>query len=230
MTINSVSAVQPVSSQAVSGIRDKEQLIQELVQSKQGSSEFAVVLQKTLNEASLQDEAGAASASYDSDGLLWQQLSPMVSTAESASMAGGPSRPTDYNDLISAASQKYGVPEALIKAVIDTESSFRADAVSSAGAKGLMQLMDGTARGLGVTDSFDPAQNIDAGTRYLSHQLKAFGGEVGLALAAYNAGPTRISKLGITSDEQLMNQLHVLPQETSQYIAKVQNARSKYEV
>ena len=138
--------------------------------------------------------------------------------------------PTDYNDLISAASQKYGVSEALIKAVIDTESSFRPDAVSSAGAKGLMQLMDGTARGLGVTDSFDPAQNIDAGTRYLSHQLKAFGGEVGLALAAYNAGPTRISKLGITSDEQLMNQLHVLPQETSQYIAKVQNARSKYEM
>lgn len=55
-----------------------------------------------------------------------------------------------------------------------------------------MQLMDGTAAGLGVTDPFDPAQNIDAGTRYLSYQIKRFDGQVNMALAAYNAGPNRL--------------------------------------
>lgn len=135
----------------------------------------------------------------------------------------------DFEELIVQASNKYGVPQSLIKAVIETESSFNANAVSSAGAKGLMQLMDGTARGLGVTDPFDPVQNIDGGTRYLSYQLKRFGGELRTALAAYNAGPGRVQQLGISNDEQLMEKFHLLPKETQNYIAKIERARIKYE-
>ncbi|MNW29440.1 Soluble lytic murein transglycosylase [Fontibacillus panacisegetis] len=136
----------------------------------------------------------------------------------------------DLEALIIEASQKYGVPASLIKAVIETESSFNPQATSKVGAKGLMQLMDGTARGLGVTNSFDPAQNIDGGTRYLANNIKRFGGDINTALAAYNAGPGRLQKLGITNDQQLMEKLHLLPVETQNYITKISNAQSKYEV
>jgi len=129
-----------------------------------------------------------------------------------------------YASLIQAASAKYGVDSGLIQSVIEVESSFRPDAVSSAGAKGLMQLMDGTARGLGVTNSFDPEQNINGGTRYLSLLLNKYEGNVGVALAAYNAGPGRIDSLGIKTDEQLQANMESLPKETQRYITKVLSA------
>jgi soluble lytic murein transglycosylase-like protein len=132
---------------------------------------------------------------------------------------------SEYASLIEQASAKYGVDASLIEAVIRTESGFRADAVSSAGAKGLMQLMDGTARGLGVTNSFDPAQNIDAGTRYLSFLLKKYDGNEQVALAAYNAGPGRVDRTGIKTNEQLIANLEALPEETQRYVAKVLQAR-----
>ncbi|NMO94809.1 lytic transglycosylase domain-containing protein [Paenibacillus lemnae] len=183
------------------------------------------------------------------DGLLWQQLDMKENINSLDGQAGGiyqPLSPTsssehvevqesaprsgDYEQLILSASQRYGVPVDLIKAVIDTESSFNPNAVSSAGAKGLMQLMDATARGLGVSNSFDPAANIEGGTKYLAYQLEKFGGEVGMALAAYNAGPGRVSRLGLSSDEELMNKLELLPSETQSYIHKVLQSRTKYEV
>jgi soluble lytic murein transglycosylase-like protein len=132
--------------------------------------------------------------------------------------------PTQYDDIIKQASQKYGISEALIKAVIKVESSFNPETVSSAGAKGLMQLMDATARGLGITNSFDPAQNIDGGTKYLSYQLKRFDGQEKLALAAYNGGPNRLAKLGIQTEQELMEKLHLLPQETQNYLRKIDHA------
>lgn len=132
--------------------------------------------------------------------------------------------PTQYDDFIKQASQKYGISEALIKAVIKVESSFNPEVVSSAGAKGLMQLMDATARGLGISNSFDPAQNIDGGTKYLSYQVKRFGGSEKLALAAYNAGPNRLGKLGIQTEQDLMEKMHLLPKETQNYLRKIDNA------
>lgn len=95
---------------------------------------------------------------------------------------------------IEAAASKYNLPSKLIASVIRAESNFRADAVSPAGAQGLMQLMPATARELGVTDPFDVQQNIDGGARYLRQMLDRFGGDLEVALAAYNAGPGTVQK------------------------------------
>lgn len=133
-----------------------------------------------------------------------------------------------YDDLISAAGAKYGVDPALIKGVVQSESFFNPNAQSSAGAKGLMQLMDGTARGLGVTNSFDPAQNIDGGTRFLSYLLRKYDGNVSTALAAYNAGPGRVDRLGIANDQDVAAHLHKLPEETQKYINKVLAASQQW--
>lgn len=99
-----------------------------------------------------------------------------------------------YDQYINSASAKYGVPVNLIKGVIKAESSGDPNARSSAGAVGLMQLMPKTASGLGVTNPYDPGQNIDGGTKYLAGLLKEFNGSVPLALAGYNAGDGAVKK------------------------------------
>ena len=97
---------------------------------------------------------------------------------------------------IQEAAQKYELAPELIKAVIRAESGFKVDAVSVAGAQGLMQLMPATAKDLGVTNPFDIRQNIDGGTRYLRQMLDLFDGDTRLALSAYNAGPGNVQKYG----------------------------------
>jgi len=99
-----------------------------------------------------------------------------------------------YGTSINKAAKAYRVDPRLIYSVIMTESSGRADAVSPKGAKGLMQLLDGTAADLGVVDSLNAHQNIMGGTRYLRQLLDKFEGNTRLALAAYNAGPSTVSK------------------------------------
>jgi soluble lytic murein transglycosylase-like protein len=99
-----------------------------------------------------------------------------------------------YEDLIHQAAAKFSLNPDLIRAVIRTESAFDALAVSSAGAQGLMQLMPALAVELGVTDAFDPEQNIMAGSRYLSALLIYHGGDIPLALASYNAGPGAVAR------------------------------------
>ena len=100
-----------------------------------------------------------------------------------------------FTDLINAAAKKHGVDAKLVAAVTRAESGFNPKAVSSAGAKGLMQLMDPTAKMLGVKDSFDPKQNVDGGAKFLGEMIKKFK-KPELALAAYNAGPGNVQKHG----------------------------------
>ncbi|RUL76771.1 lytic transglycosylase domain-containing protein [Dyella choica] len=97
-----------------------------------------------------------------------------------------------YKDAIREASLESGVDEALIRAIIHAESAFNPRAMSLKGAQGLMQLMPGTANNMGVLDAFDPAQNIRGGARYLGLLMRNFNGDVRLAAAAYNAGPSAV--------------------------------------
>lgn len=118
-----------------------------------------------------------------------------------------------YQAEITAAAKKYNLPEKLITSVIKQESNFNASATSAAGASGLMQLMPATARYLGVSDRFDPAQNIMGGAKYLRQMLDQFDNNVETALAAYNAGPGNVKKYG-----------GIPPfQETQNYVKKIMN-------
>lgn len=124
------------------------------------------------------------------------------------SLAGVP-----YGDLFVKAGAKYGVSPKLLAAVAKVESSYNPNAVSKSGAQGLMQLMPGTAKGLGVKNSFDPEQAINGGAKLLAHNLKEFK-SLPLALAAYNAGGGAVHKYG-----------GIPPfAETQAYVPKVQKA------
>ncbi|WP_322619381.1 lytic transglycosylase domain-containing protein [Bacillus fonticola] len=128
--------------------------------------------------------------------LVYGITNPTLSTLpaidnESASLVSN-----DVDEIISYASQTFGVREDIIRTVIEKESGFRQEAVSSAGAQGFMQLMPATARGLGVEDPFDAKQNIMGGTKYLRQMLDRYGDNLSLALAAYNAGPGTVDKYG----------------------------------
>jgi len=125
------------------------------------------------------------------------------------------------DDAILGASMKYGMDPNLIKSVIRAESNFNPDAVSRAGAQGLMQLMPNTAASLGVNDPFDIIENVDGGTKYLSKMLEMFGGDLRLALAAYNAGPTAVKKYdGIPPYEETQNYVPSVLGYREQYIVR----------
>ena len=110
------------------------------------------------------------------------------------------------NDLFEEAAQTYGVSVNLLKAIGYAESSFRPDATSHCGAQGIMQLMPKTAEYLGVSDAYDPKENIMGGAKYISQLLNKYDGNVSLALAAYNAGSGNVAKYnGIPPFEETQN-------------------------
>ncbi len=120
---------------------------------------------------------------------------------------------------IADASTKYGVNANLIRAIIKTESNFNPNAVSPAGAKGLMQLMPCNIEHYGVNDPFNIEQNIDAGTRHIKDYLKTYNYDLNMALAAYNFGPGNMASRGISSSSDF----YKLPSETKNYLVKINN-------
>ncbi len=115
--------------------------------------------------------------------------SPEMSAAEQANRE-------KIEQMIREVSDRYRVDPALVRAVIQTESNWNTSAISRKGARGLMQLVPGTAQQLGVNNAFDPKQNLDGGVRYLHTLLERYNGDLDKALAAYNAGPGAVDRAG----------------------------------
>lgn len=110
-------------------------------------------------------------------------------------------------ELTEAAAANHSLRPELIRAVVRQESAGQPCAISSAGAMGLMQLMPATASQFGVTDPFDPRQNLDAGARFLKDLMMRYGGDLSLALSAYNAGPAVVDSVGIPKYRETQNYL-----------------------
>jgi soluble lytic murein transglycosylase-like protein len=176
----------------------------------------AVVSRVQELEALVRPPARVSPTAFASQLASAQSVAGLASVqSASAPVAGGA---TPYDAEISAAAARHGVDPALLKGLIRQESGFDPNAGSPAGARGLAQLMPGTAAALGVTDPTDPAQAIEGGAKYLRQQLDAFGGDVSKALAAYNAGPGAVTRYGGVPPYA----------ETQEYVRKVQAFAAGY--
>ena len=139
--------------------------------------------------------------SIGDDGSVTLYNGPMVYSDQGVAPVAAPTRPTNQPvlphivDIIAKAASHYSLSPDLVEAVAWQESRFRVGAISPKGAVGLMQLMPGTARALGV-DPHDVSQNVHGGAAYLGQMLSRYGGNVELALAAYNAGPGAVDRYG----------------------------------
>lgn len=144
-----------------------------------------------------------------------------LTSSQNSSKVEVTSKDEDVNTTIESAikqsAKKYGVDENLIKSIIKVESNFDSNAVSSVGAKGLMQIMPFNYNSLGITDPFNIEQNIEGGTKYIKKCLDMYNGDAQMALAAYNGGSGRMASRGVNS----VNDLYKMPKETQNYVSKV---------
>lgn len=191
------------------------------------SGVFDIVLYSLLN--SVANNTNYTQTSLDNSEVLGDILNNNVtsninnykvnqnSTKEVTIESNNSDTNTKINMAVKSAAQKYGIDENLIKAIIKKESSFNPNAVSSAGAKGLMQIMPFNFKSLGITDPFNIEQNIEAGTKLLKQYLDKFDGNVEMGLMAYNAGPGTMRKRGVSAPHEL----YKMPKETQNYVPKV---------
>jgi soluble lytic murein transglycosylase-like protein len=190
--------------------------LQSLIAAAGGGSPLAspaTATPATTPTTSFNDVLSQATGATATDGST-----AVAGTGAAKTIAGATGANTPYATEIDAAAAKYGVDGNLLRGLIKQESGFNPKAGSPAGAQGLTQLMPGTARALGCTNPWDPAQNIDAGARYLKQQLDRFGGDVPKALAAYNAGPGAVQRYGGVPPYA----------ETQNYVRRVQAYAAEY--
>lgn len=181
--------------------------------SKAGDSgNVSKVLNPESQRSGSNNQVSESSAFYEA--LINAQNANLTAGTNNLSGKGGASR---YDQIIKETAGRYNIDPALVKAVMMAESGGNANARSSAGALGLMQLMPSTARGLGVNNPLDPIENIEGGTKYLKRMVDEFG-DIKLALAAYNAGPGAVKRYGGVPPYK----------ETQRYIVKVLDLYSKY--
>jgi soluble lytic murein transglycosylase-like protein len=178
--------------------------------------------------AFVDDQGGMYLSNVPDDGRYRVLIGPIDSSSETAREAPlsparqAPLRPDDrqqYGAVVEQTAVRFGIDPALLRAVISVESGYDPNAISRRGAGGLMQLMPETAKRYGVTNVFDPVDNVRGGARYLAELLKTFENDLQLALAAYNAGEAAVLKYG----------KRVPPyRETVAYVAKVVDSYHKY--
>lgn len=196
---------------------EKSQNFESMIQQKQGvntpigtasltapNSLIGKQLQWNQNQATLLDKKNSKTLNrnthYTNIRGQTKKLSGLnqssYTSSHRMSSAKGNSELNTYKSLIHKYSRKYNLDPNLVAGIMQQESGFKANATSHCGAMGLMQLMPGTAKLMGVNNAYDPEQNIEGGAKYLRQMLDKFDGNVILALAAYNAGPHNVEKYG----------------------------------
>jgi soluble lytic murein transglycosylase-like protein len=190
--------------------------------------EFEIIYQ-ALTDYMTKTEAGGklSNAVNNSNGKNLEEIKMLLNNglnynANTSRLISGASTTGDadmnkINSIVNKYSKQYGVDSNLILSIIKSESDFNTNSTSSAGAKGLMQLMPENCKAKGVTDAYDPDQNIKAGVQLLKEYINMYGGNTEMAVAAYNAGPGTLQRRGVTSTSDL----YKLPSETQKYVPKV---------
>jgi soluble lytic murein transglycosylase-like protein len=193
------------------------------LQSMMGASTPAAAAPTSSSTSFSSALASATGSTGTSNASLASLASPLGTQAASATSTSS-SLPagTPYAAEITAAAQANGLDPALLAGLIKQESGFNPNAGSGAGARGLTQLMPGTAAGLGVSNVLDPVQSINGGAKYLKQQLEAFGGDTAKALAAYNAGPGAVQRFGgIPPYSETQNYVRIVQANAAAYRAGI---------
>lgn len=191
-------------------VMQKPAMFQAILEEKLGIPAAGSEVNSAVQSTAAQDYLSAAAQSYIGGAM---QNASGTTTASLAQQA------QPYMQYIQNASAKYNIPTDLILGVIKAESDFNPNSVSYAGAMGLMQLMPENCAEDGVTNPFDPAQNIEAGTAEISRFLDKYNGDLKLALAAYNTGPGNLSKRNVVSSQSAEYQ--TVPQIVRDYVDRV---------
>ncbi|MGG1659643.1 lytic transglycosylase domain-containing protein [Brevibacillus sp. NRS-1366] len=191
-----------------------DQLFSDLLQEKLANGQRVITSQEILAELDGSPEWNFANGAPD----RYAEASESGSAGRTAAM---PSK--DILEKIDRMANRVGVDKDLVREVVRAESNFDPNVVSHAGAKGLMQLMDQTAKAMHVRNVYNPDENLAGGTKYLKTLLDRYDGNVKVALAAYNAGPGRVGRLGIDTDADLEAKYDQLPLETQRYVEKIMN-------